>query len=463
MRNNISINIGSLILINKIDNKYNLFDSVLNGLIGKTKHLKESVKAFIFNRLGKCVSVNRLTEIYPKETFEYLGFREKPKERTLYRDLERIGNKSKFILENYQQLLKRNGLVSNKQFIDFSSSYFEGNNSELGELGYSRDNQPGKKQLTFGIATGLNDIPTALTIQKGNVNDVKHFNFMLNTAKKVLNKNSLLIFDYGGNSRANKGKIVSSGYHYLTRRQKKRELYQKYLVIFKNSKKQRFVINEREYFCVKVKEDSEVKYIYFCKKLKDDQIRKREKKFIKELEKNDKLLRKIKKGKEIAKYLSREGEIIAKGELQQTLAKIENPYINGLEGYFILESSIDEDSEKMLRLYKDRDKAEKLIRDMKEGTELRPIRHWSKLAIVGYLVIVFLTNCLIKLTHFLNKNSVVKNLKLLKKYLNSLTVTIVYDKSIFKFSVLSNVFPETKAILGDYIDKYEDKSLKLRW
>src|SRR3989338_8152477 len=48
-----------------------------------------------------------------------------------------------------------------------------------------------------------------------------------------------------------------------------------------------------------------------------------------------------------------------------------NPYITGLEGFFILESSVNELSEKILRLYKERDKAEKLIRDMKEGTDLR--------------------------------------------------------------------------------------------
>jgi transposase len=117
----------------------------------------------------------------------------------------------------------------------------------------------------------------------------------------------------------------------------------------------------------------------------------------------------------------------------------------------------------ILKLYKERDRAEKLIRDMKEGTELRPIRHWSKLAIIGYLTIVFLTNCIVQLTHFLSKNSVVKNLKLLKKYLENLTVTIVYDKSLFKFKVLSNVSPEIRFILGDFVDRYDDKSLKLRW
>src|SRR3989338_9796597 len=78
-------------------------------------------------------------------------------------------------MENYQKFLKMNNLISEKQFIDFSSSYFEGNSSELEALGYSRDNQPGKKQLIWGISTGINDIPIAMTIQKGNVQDKKTF------------------------------------------------------------------------------------------------------------------------------------------------------------------------------------------------------------------------------------------------------------------------------------------------
>ena len=112
---------------------------------------------------------------------------------------------------------------------------------------------------------------------------------------------------------------------------------------------------------------------------------------------------KIKKNKIIGTYVSRDGYILAKGLIQRSLDKIKNPFITGLEGYFILESSVDDEPEKILRLYKDKDKAEKLIRNMKEGTELRPIRHWSTTAIIGYLFIVFLTNCLINLTHFLAK------------------------------------------------------------
>ncbi|QQR70870.1 MAG: hypothetical protein IPI71_01970 [Methanolinea sp.] len=49
----------------------------------------------------------------------------------------------------------------------------------------------------------------------------------------------------------------------------------------------------------------------------------------------------------------------------------------------MLESTIDDDPENILNAYKNRDRAEKFIRDLKEGAELRPIRHWSKHAVIG--------------------------------------------------------------------------------
>lgn len=81
---------------------------------------------------------------------------------------------------------------------------------------------------------------------------------------------------------------------------------------------------------------------------------------------------------------------------------------------------------------------------------------------MGYLLIVFLTNCILALTHFLSKVTVVKNGKLLKKYLNNVTLTIIYPPKSIRFSVLSNISPEIEAILGDFIDRYRDKSLESR-
>lgn len=459
---NVTFSLGSVAIIDKANCSFGFFDFLFNGIGGKAKNIKKCAKLFVYNRLTLCVSVNRLCEVYPFELFQQLGFGKIPSDRSLYRNLERIGNNHKFLIEKYQQLLMKHDLVSEEQFLDFTSSYFEGNRSELGKLGYSRDNQPGKKQLVFGISTGINGIPTALTIQKGNVQDKKHFRFMLRTVRKVLDENSILIFDCGANTKRNKEKVRRSGFHYLTLKAKKRKTYAKYIRIFRNHAKEVIEINGVQYQCVKVVEDDEIQYIFFSEKLKQEQLSKREKKFVRELEKNDSKLWKIKKGREIGSYISREGYIIAKGSLQKTL-KIKNPFINGLEGYFILESSADAEPENILCLYKNKDKAEKLIRDIKEGTELRPIRHWSRNAIIGYLTIVFLTNCLINLTHFLSKNSLVKNVKLLKKYLTNLTLTIVYPKNAFRFRILSNISKEILSILGDFVYRYEDKSLNLRW
>lgn len=449
MKENVSFSFGPIKLMNNVDKKFNFFENIFRGLGGKAKTLKESAKLFTYNKLADSISISRILELYSFELFEELGFKEKVGERTLYRNLERIGNNYKFLMSNYQKFLKINNLISEKQFIDFSSSYFEGNNSELGALGYSRDQQPGKKQITWGISTGINEIPTALTIQRGNVQDKTHFKFMLNTVKKVLDKNSLLMFDCGGNTRKNKEKIIELFFNYLTLKAKQKKAYKPFIDFFEKNIKFGFVLNGRTYFYSKTKSGEEYQYIFFSPDLQVDQIKKRDKKFQRELIKGDKILKKINKGKPIGEHISRMGNILLRGEVQASLSEIINPYLTGLEGYFILESSVNSNPKEILRLYKERDKAEKLIRDMKEGADLRPIRHWNAKVVVGYLLIVFLTNCLVKLTHFLSRNPVVKNLKLLKKYLNNLTVTVIYPENGLRYRVLSNYSGEIRSIFEE--------------
>lgn len=463
MRTNVTFPIGSIALIDKINLSFGFFHAVFGGVCLKAKSIQPTAKLLIYNRLTECVSVNRLQSIYPAEAFEHLGFKEQPGERTLYRNLERLGENHLFILEKYQQLLKKYDLADNKQFIDWSSSYFEGSRPSFGARGYSRDHEPGKLQLTFGISTGMNSIPTALTIQNGNVQDKKHFSHLFNVAKRVLEPGSMLIMDCGGNTKPNKANIRKCKFNYLTLKPKHKWAYKKYIRLFGESHERVNVsINGQTYQCVKITEDGETQYIFFSEKLAREQLEKKQRKLERELKKNDGKLKKTKKGKVIDTFLTREGVVSTHGSLQKTLMP-DNPYITGLEGYFILESSVDDDPEKILQLYKDKDKAEKLIRNMKEGSELRPMRHWSKKAIMGYLLIVFLTNCLVNLTLYLAQKPLVRNHKLLKKYLKNLTLTVVYPPDRFRFTVLANISEEILSILGEFVHKYGDKTLNLRW
>jgi len=467
LRENVTFPIGNIVMLDRIKKDYGYFDFVLDKIAGKAKEFQEIVKSLIYNKLTDNVSINQIPNIYPEEAFEYLGLDKTPAERTFYRTIERLGDKFDFVLERHQKFLVTKNLVSKEQFVDFSSTYFEGTKPELGALGYSRDGAPGKKQITFGISTGINNIPTALTIQKGNVQDKTHFNHTFNVAKKVLEKGSMLIFDCGANTKTNKKMVRNGEYHYLTLKAKKKKSYRPIIQLFLQEKENentvKFEMNDSIYECFKLVRDNETNYIFFSEKLYQEQLLKRNKKYQKLLEKNDKNLKKVKKGKNLGSVITKEGYIILHGSIQKTLAPISNPFINGLEGFFALESSVDDDPEKILSLYKDRDKAEKFIRGLKDGLDLRPIRHWSDLAIRGYLLLTFLTNFLVNLTLYLAKKPVVRDIRLLRKFLNNLTLTVAYPPNAFKFTVLSNISNEVISILGDFIKKYDDNSLKLRW
>ena len=463
MKENVTFSIGSVALIDKVDAHYHLFNAVFDGVYPKAKDFKAYVKLLVHNRLTHCISLNRLPDLCPEELFELLGFTDVVVQRSLYRDLERVGSKIEVFVNRYGSLVNKHGLVTNEQFIDFSSASFTGEKCPLAELGYSREHQPGRKQITFGISTGINGVPTALTVQKGNVQDKKHFQTILNVVKRVLDPGSALVFDCGANTNANKKQILGLGFNYLTLVPKKRGPYKRFLHAWNTGEKTSCLMGGHEYVSTSFVEDQTNYYVFFSKDLEEDQLRKRGKRFERLLSKNEVKLRKVKRGKELEHFPTREGYVATKGTLQKALDKVRNPFITGLEGFFVLESSIATDSESILRLYKERDRAEKLVRDLKEGTELRPMRHWSKNAVLGYLFVVFLTNCLTSLARVLTSFPLVKNVKLLKKYLMNLTVTFVYPRKAFRIAVLSNNSPETHAIFGDFLRKYGSFDLRLRW
>jgi len=456
MHKNTTFSLGNIALIDKIDSETTFFASVLGGVGGRSRSFIPSVKLLISNKLNQSVSINKILDFTPDELLTTLGFEGKISDRSLYRVLERLGERKSIILDQFQRWICHQNLVDPTQFMDFSSSYFEGTKCPLGELGYSRDNQPGKLQIAFGISVGLNTIPTMLTIQKGNVQDKKHMRSLIRLCSRVLPEGSLLVFDCGGNTQENKRRIRDLKFHYLTLKAKKKGPYRNEIAIYYARKESRvsFVSSNRVYSCVKSKDGEEVRYIFFSEDLAYDQLTKKARKLEKDLKKGKILTKKVERGKDLGQYIAPEGWIIARGHLQKILGETPNPYVTGLEGFFVLESSIDDDPENILNAYKNRDRAEKFIRDLKEGAELRPIRHWSKHAVIGYVLIVFLTKVLVSLTQLFCESPVVKNLKVLKNYLTNLTLTIVYPSFGYAIRIISNYSPELRSILGDFVKRY---------
>ena len=473
---NITTPLGGIASIDKVEKEYGLITELFSN-IGESKDFIGRVKVHLNNRLTHSVSVLQIPNMVNPEVLSYFGL-ETLSERSLNRTVEKIGQSFHVIQRRYQNFLERKGLVDKIQNLDWTSAMLEGNVTELAAYGYSKDKRPDKKQIAIGVSVGSNTIPAAITIQKGNTNDKKHFVQTYNIVKRVMKKGSLLVFDCGANTWDNKTRIVKDGYEYLTLRPKHVGTYKPYLNLFNSSTpvqitvKTKVVDGEehdievgsgREYLCVKIGDSNEFKYVYFSRDLFDGQIQKKEKKFKRQIEKGNDLVKKAKKHKAIETIPSDAGWVELYPEVQATLKTIENPYINGLEGFFILESSADMDPEQVLLIYKDRGKAEKFIRDLKEGIELGPIRHWTTDAIIGIVFLSFLAKSIESLTLLSAKVSIDKNVKLLKKSLINLTLTIVKPENAFRFTLVSNISPQIREIFGDFLDKYGTKDLNLRW
>ena len=142
---NTSLPLGSIVLINKVEKGFDVFSEIFSGIGGKARDFTGCVKLHVYNKLTHSVSTHQILETYHEEIAPYLGMEELPAERSLYRTLERIGKCFPVLLDRYQNLISNSGFIDSDQIIDFSSTYFEGKNADMGKLGYSLSDLPGRR------------------------------------------------------------------------------------------------------------------------------------------------------------------------------------------------------------------------------------------------------------------------------------------------------------------------------
>ncbi len=62
-----------------------------------------------------------------------------------------------------------------------------------------------------------------------------------------------------------------------------------------------------------------------------------------------------------------------------------------------------------------------------------------------------------------NRKKSMANIKPLRKCLILCAKTVVDPRYNFRFHIISNITPQIRDLFGDFIRRYEDKTLKLRW
>ncbi len=91
MKPNISIPLGSIVMLKKVEKHYGLFHSLFDEIKGKSTSFIPLTKVLTCNKLTHSVSVHQINNTYPLEFMRQLGLKDKTGERTMYRALERVG------------------------------------------------------------------------------------------------------------------------------------------------------------------------------------------------------------------------------------------------------------------------------------------------------------------------------------------------------------------------------------
>lgn len=462
---NKSFSVGTYSLVDKYYRHLGLSD-VFAMLKAKGIPLDKLVKGMVSFKLEHNLSVHKCGE-WMNQPHILNQLQLKPfHEKALYRGLEILGQNEELVLTKVQdKMFSKYNFKHTDSNLDWSSLILYGKASPLGKYGYSSDRRPDKKQITFGIgelAKPIN-VPFVLTIKPGNKPCKTHFKDSFLRSVKHLKPNSLIIIDRGANTKQNKMLVRSKQMHYLTARILSGK-DNKIISQFSISKARKVIVKKKNKqkeiaYYKKIKQGNEFLYICHSPKLHEEQISKKQKKIDEQLETIKQLSEKMKAGKKLKKkkLINLPDKIIEQKTLiQEKLVTqtdkevrkyLEEIHINGREGFYILESSMNLTGKQAIVAYKNKDSVEKIINSLKNEIEIKPVRVWTESSIKGALVIGFLAQLFISLVRFESEKLKSFSTTTILNSLKNLTLTIKNSKFGLIEQIISNIDSISKEIL----------------
>jgi transposase len=448
LSNNISFPIGTALAVKKYSEKLN-FEHIFSKFKQRGIPLKGLVEALISYKLSENLSLTRgsywINRKEVLEEFDLKSFEQK----TLYRAIETIG-------ENYQEVILdlQDILFSLYDFehtdinMDWSSLILWGLKANLGKYGYSRDKRADKKQITFGI-TELRkpiNIPIGMTINRGNVNDQKHFQATFDQVSGCLRKDSLAIFDKGANGKENLNSVIAKKMQFLTAK-KFNASDDKIIKNFKNLKPQ-LIDSEKGIYGLKKTFPSRYNYFFFSESLQKENIATALRRAEWQLKEAQEIEQAYSRGKPLPKRFHIKNVLVdVVIEYQTKLQNLSNEEafelvkkasITGREGFFCLMSSQNLTLNEALIIYREKDSVEKIMHSLKNEINIKPLRVWSDNSIYGALLIGYLAHLIVSLIRYDEPKLKSFSTKFIKISLSNLTVTIEKLKNKKNRRIYSN-------------------------
>ena len=417
------------------------------------------VEALVSYKLAENFSISKAS-LWINQS-EMLGaFRLKPfEERTLFRVLETAGENREEIIHDIQGcLFDRFDFEHTNINLDWTSLVLYGDKCRFGKYGYSRDHRPDKRQLTLGLAELAHpiNVPIGLTVNRGNMCDVRHFTDTYGQIRGRLRSGSRIVFDKGAHSKENVDYILADKMKYLTAK----KLNASDDIRIKNFQKNKAecIDLKDEVYGIKFVKPNSIDYFFFSETLKKQQLEARKRIALRKLHEAQEIQECLdhKRGLPL-KYCLRNALVDVKYFVQTRLHKmsekeaLEHVYedsLNGREGFFCIKSCEDLTLREALETYRRKDSIEKLIHSLKNEIEIKPVRVWSENSVYGALLIGFLAQLVISLLRYMHKELKHTCTKFIKKSLTNLTVTVEKTKKRVNRLLYSNFDSINTLIIG---------------
>jgi transposase len=445
---NISFPVGTAIAVKKYSQKLDL-EQILSRYKKQGVELVHLIEALISYRLSENGSICRASKWINRpdvlDEFSLSAF----EERTLFRALEVIGsNYEEIILSLQDTIFSQYEFTHTDLNMDWTSFVLWGNKANMGAYGYSRDHRPNKKQITVGLSQlrAPMNIPVGLTIQPGNINDQTHFkNTFLQVCGK-LRKESLVVFDKGGQSKDNLDLVLAHKMKYLSAKKLNLSDDKRIRTFVKSS--DNCVDPKKGIYGKIIEYPSRTDYLFFSEQLQRDQIEAKLRMAERKLTEAKEIQRAFSKGKSLPKRFILNNPLVKitytyqtkLSELTEDQAKklIQQATITGREGFFCLVSSEKLTLAQALEIYRMKDAIEKVFQSLKNDINIKPLRVWTTKSLCGAILIGFLAQLIISLMRYDFEQLRQVAPKFIKISLMNLTVTIEMTKVKAKRRIFSN-------------------------
>ena len=458
---NITFSVGTLCLADYYFHKLRL-DEVFSPLKAKGHDISTLVRALVGCKLSESVSISRAADwMNSPSVREWYGLAPVHRQ-TLYLALERLGQYADIVMSGIQDaLFSTYDFPKTDVNMDWTSITLHGTAAELGAYGYSRDHRPDKHQVVVGVAelAGPVNMPVGMTVRAGNVNDQTHFGASYRQVVRVLRTGSLVIFDKGASSQANKDLVLSTGMHYLSSKKLNLSDDKRIASFWKDAPE--LVDEDKQIYCLVFVKPRSIDYLYYSATLYERQmesVRRRAYAMFLEarelqdaIDANRRPRKKYRCGPggnclitSFATYQTMLSEMTDDEAYRYALSRC----ATGREGFFCLKSSVRLTGGEALATYRRKDSIEKIFHSLKNEIEVKPVRCWKKERQIGVLLIGFLAQLFVSLLRYEVPETAHTCTKFIKKCLQKLTVTVVYAQSGTKSRIFANFDGLNSAIMS---------------